>query len=159
MLPKTSHAPLGSAQCSSGQTGRIHYATGSTDDAKFWNGHQTLCILLNVMRAVERPLAELYFRKCYSCCLRGLREESFTSSRAACKCACNANAVIWNTFWKKYKSRKLCGILTHKLKLLFTKYHIIRWTRVKVNSIFVDGILFGSLCIRGILWSPVNIYL
>jgi len=29
----------------------------------------------------------------------------------------------------------------HKLQLMFTKYEVIRWTRVEVISIFVSGII------------------
>ena len=63
-------------------------------------------------------------------------------ARAACKCACNAKGVIWNTFWTERKSQtvwsrnwKLCGKIMHKLKLMCTKYEVFRWKHVEVISI------------------------
>ena len=38
---------------------------------------------------------------------------------------------------------KLCGMNTHKLKLMCTKYEAIRWKHVEVLNIFVGVIFLG----------------
>ena len=81
---------------------------------------------------------------------------SLTISHAACRCACNAKGVIWSTFWREHKSRaiwptkwKLHGMNMHKLKLMWTKYEVIRWKYVEVISISVAGSFFFSFFLGG----------
>ena len=67
---------------------------------------------------------------------------SLTISRATGKYACNVKGVLWNTFWRKQKTRtiwptnwKVRGMIMHKLKLMCTKHEVIHWKHVKVISI------------------------
>ena len=79
---------------------------------------------------------------------------SLTIMRAACKCACNAKGVKWNTCWREHKSQTiwprnwtLCGMIMHKLKLTCTNYDAVWWKHVEVISLFVGGICLGvTLC-------------
>jgi len=112
---------IGNAMSSPWQSVRLHPRTRMNRWYRVSKRFPTLEMLLNVMAAVKRPLADLYPKTLYSCCLGGLRGESTLHSWTK------------NTVLRDYKSR-IIGPMNRSFAIPWCSYFI--------------GIMFNLECIN-----------